>query len=103
MGSVRFETSKLRENKDKARDLAMKAAREKATALAASIEQTIGKAIKITEGSAGNQNYYSANYSNNTSVANFRSETTSVSETLATFAPGAIKVEAQVTVVFLLN
>lgn len=100
--SVKFETSKLRENKDKARDLAMKAAKEKATALAASINQTIGKAIKITEGSTGNQNYYSSNFSNNVS-SNITAETSSFSESVATFAPGAIKVEAQVTVVFLLN
>jgi uncharacterized protein len=50
VNSVKFETSKLRENKDKARDLAIKAAQEKAVALTASIGQTIGKAVRITEG-----------------------------------------------------
>ncbi len=104
INSVRFETSKLRENKDKARDLAMKAAREKASALAASINQTIGKAIKITEGSAPNQNYSSANFSNNSvALANATSSGGGFSESLATFAPGAIKVSAEVTVSFLLN
>lgn len=99
VNSVKFETSKLRENKDKARDLAMKAAQEKAVAMTASVGQTIGKAIKITEGNAVNQNYnYSANVSNNSvSVGG------SFSENIATFAPGSIKVEAQVTVSFLLN
>ncbi|MBP6005266.1 MAG: SIMPL domain-containing protein [Pyrinomonadaceae bacterium] len=100
--SVRFETSKLRENKDKARDMAMKAAREKATALAGAINQTIGKAIKITEINVSNVDYSGLN-SNSTVAANFVSGSTSVSESLATFAPGAIKVEAQVTVTFLLN
>lgn len=97
--SVKFETSKLREYKDKARDLAMKAAREKAAAMATSVGQTIGKAIRITEGNMANQNYsYSANVTSNTvSVGG------SFSEGVATFAPGAIKVEAQVTVSFLLN
>lgn len=97
--SVNFETSKLRENKDKARDLAMKAAREKASAMTASVGQTIGKAVRITEGNIANQNYgYSANITSNTvSIGG------SFSEGVATFAPGAIKVEAQVTVSFLLN
>lgn len=99
VNSVRFETSKLRENKDKAREMAMKAAQEKATALAGAIDQTIGKAIRITEGNTANQTYgYSVNATSNTvSVGgNF-------SESVATFAPGAIKVEAQVTVSFILK
>ena len=98
VNSVKFETSMLRENKDKARDLAMKAAQEKASAMATSIGQTIGKAIRVIEGNTANQNYsYSANLTSNTvSVGgNF-------SEGVATFAPGAIKVEAQVTISFLL-
>jgi uncharacterized protein len=98
VNSVKFETSKLRENKDKARDLAMKAAREKATALSASVGQTIGKAIRIVEGIVSNQNY-----SNLSANSNTVGTTGSFSESVATFAPGAIKVEAQVTVSFLLN
>jgi uncharacterized protein len=90
VSSVKFETSKLRENKDKARDMAMKAAREKAAAMAASVNQTIGKALEITEGSTANK-YIMGN-------ANVTANTTSVgstfSESVATFAPGAIKVEA---------
>jgi len=95
--SVKFETSKLRENKDKARDLAMKAAREKATAMSAAIGQTIGKAVRITEGVMDNRTYNSNITTNSISVGG------SFSESLATFAPGAIKIEAQVTVSFLLN
>lgn len=96
--SVRFETSKLRENKDSARNLAMKAAREKAAAMAASVGQTIGKAMMITEGNASPLLSYSANTMSNVVGAGGR-----FSEGVATFAPGAIKVEAQVTVSFLLN
>lgn len=97
VNSVKFETSKLRENKDKARDMAMKAAREKAVAMAASVGQTIGKAIRITEGNTSSQNY-------NLSVnSNISGTVGSFSQGVATFAPGAIKVEAQVTVSFLLN
>lgn len=99
VNSVKFETSKLRDNKDKARDLAMKAAREKAVAMTASVGQTVGKAVRITEGNTVKQNYnFSANATSNTvSVGG------SFSEGVATFAPGAIKVEAEVTVSFLLN
>jgi uncharacterized protein YggE len=77
----------------------MKAAREKAVAMTASIGQTIGKAVRVSEGNNPNQNYgYAANVTSNTvSVGG------SFSEAVATFAPGAIKVEAQVTVSFLLN
>lgn len=97
VNSVRFETSKLRENKDKAREMAMKAAKEKATTMAAAVGQNIGRAIKITEGNVGGQLMnYSAN-SNATGV------TGGFTESLVTFAPGAIKIEAQVTVSFQLN
>lgn len=96
--SVQFETSKLRETKDKAREMAIKAAKEKATAMTAAIGQTIGKAIKIVEGAVSNQGY--SNLSLNSRA--FAPGAT-FSEPLTTFAPGAIKVEAQVTVSFLLN
>jgi uncharacterized protein YggE len=99
VNSVSFETSKLREVKDKARDMAMKAAKEKATAMAGSIGQTIGKAVKITEGTVSNQ--YLSNLSANSNVTASRVAT--VTENLATFSPGTIKVEADVAVSFLLN
>ncbi len=98
INSVKFETSKLRENKDKARDLAMKAAREKAVAMATSVGQNIGKAIRITEGNTANPTISSPNFASN--VVGIGG---TFSQGVATFAPGAIKVEAQVTVSFLLN
>ena len=98
VNEVKFETSKLRENKDTAREMAMKAAKEKATAMAAALGQTIGKAIKIVEQNAGSQSF------TNLSVrANTMSMVGSFSENLASFSPGVIKVEAQVTVSFQLN
>jgi hypothetical protein len=97
VNSVSFQTSRLRENRDRARDMAMKAAREKAAAMAASVGQTIGKAVKITEGNSSGPSY-SQNVSSNS-----MSTSGSFSEGVATFAPGAIKVEAQVTASFLLN
>ncbi len=99
VNSISFQTSKLREHRDRARDMAMKAAREKAAAMAASVGQTIGKAVRITEGNTASPNY---NYSQNVS-SNSASTSGSFSEGVATFAPGAIKIEAQVTASFLLN
>ena len=98
VNSVRFETSKLRENKDKAREMAMKAAKEKATAMAAAVGQNIGRAIKITEGNVGGQSLM--NYSANSNSIGTSGDFT---ESLVTFAPGAIKIQAQVTVSFQLN
>ncbi len=98
VSNVKFETSKLRENRDKAREMAMKAAKEKATAMAAALGQTIGKAVKVTEGSTGGQGFTNLSVNSN-SIAT----TGSFSESVATFAPGAIKVEAHVTVSFQLN
>lgn len=98
VNSVSYQTSKLRENKDMARDMAMKAAKEKATAMAAAVGQNIGRAIKVTEGNLGGAslNNYALNSNSSRMTGGF-------SEPLVTFAPGAIKVEAQVTVSFQLN
>ena len=98
VNSVRFETSKLREHKDKAREMAMKAAKEKATSMAAAVGQNIGRAIRITEGNLGGQPLM--NYGAN---SNATGATGLFTESLVTFAPGAIKIEAQVTVSFQLN
>jgi uncharacterized protein YggE len=49
IGSVSYETSDLRKYRDQARDLAVKAAREKATALAQALGQDVGKAYSIDE------------------------------------------------------
>lgn len=97
--SVKFETSKLRENRDKAREMAMRAAREKAAAMAVAVGQTIGKAIRIIEGVNTNRDYSSNMMSNSNSLG----VGGTFSESVATFAPGAIKIEAQVTVSFTLN
>jgi uncharacterized protein len=107
VNSVRFEASNLRENKDKARDMAMKAAREKAAALAGSIGQRIGKALRISEVDSATLSYgvlsSSANSSANTFIQDGVGQSSLVGETLATFAPGAIKVDAKVSVTFLLE
>ncbi|HLJ26363.1 MAG TPA: SIMPL domain-containing protein [Candidatus Angelobacter sp.] len=47
--SIQYEVSDLRKYRDQARDLAMKAAHEKALALAKALDQQIGKAYSIEE------------------------------------------------------
>jgi uncharacterized protein YggE len=56
--SIRYETSDLRKYRDQARELAVKAAREKAHALAQALGQEIGKAQSIEE--MANYGYSSA-------------------------------------------
>jgi uncharacterized protein YggE len=92
---VDFRTSQLRKHKDEARALAIRAAKEKAAALAREIGQSIGKAHSISEeGERGSVN--SANYS--TRIGGSFSE-----DEGSTIAPGTIKVTARVVVSFVLN
>ncbi len=102
--NVKFETSRLIELREKAREMAMKAAYEKAKAMTAAIGQTVGKAIKINEGTASDKYYSNSNFAANSFIADgavTRQVTTT--SNLATFSAGSINVEASVTVVFRLN
>lgn len=99
INSVSFRSSQLRKHRDQARALAIKAAQEKATALAAEIGQKIGKAHSIEEespsaglrGGMMNQNAFAID----------GAETSASSE--GTLALGQIKVNARVTVRFILE
>ncbi len=95
--SVRFESSEMIAQRKRAREMAMKAAYEKASAMAGAINQTIGKAIHIAE-NVPNDSRYSNMSSNSTNFS-----TGPVTEPVATFSPGAIKISSQVSVTFLLN
>lgn len=99
INSIRFQTSQMRKYRDQARDLAMKAAREKAAALAGAVGQKIGKAITIEEEMPNTGNPAQANYSSN-AVSIDRSDST---ESEGTLALGLIKVSARVTVKFVLE
>ncbi|MET0645289.1 MAG: SIMPL domain-containing protein [Pyrinomonadaceae bacterium] len=95
INSISFQTSQMRKYRDQARALAMKAAQEKAVALAGAVGQKIGKAITIEEdvpGRGGLPPNLSAN-----SVSYDRSDST---ESEGTLALGLIKVSARVTVKF---
>ncbi|HEX8187122.1 MAG TPA: SIMPL domain-containing protein [Pyrinomonadaceae bacterium] len=94
INSISFSTSQMRKYRDQARAMAMKAAREKAAALAGAVGQTIGKAITIEEEAparAGAPNY----------LANAVSaDREGATDSEGTLALGLIKVSARVTVKF---
>lgn len=96
--SVRFESSELVDQRKKAREMAMKAAYEKASAMAGAVNQTIGKAIYIAETNPTDNRYLS-----NAVNSNISSGPVTVTQSVATFSPGSIKIASQVTVTFLLN
>lgn len=98
ISGVTFASSQLRKHKDEARAMAMRAAREKATALAAVIGQSVGKAVSIKEENVDGFRSPYANTSSNSFVVD-GSEVDSED----TFSVGTISVKAQVEVSFLLN
>jgi uncharacterized protein len=99
INSINFRSSQLRKHRDQARALAIKAAQEKATALAAEIGQKIGKAYSIEEESAGG-NLRAGMMAQNNSFAIDGAEASASEGTLAL---GQIKVNARVTVRFFLD
>jgi uncharacterized protein YggE len=104
---VKFETSKLIELREKAREMAMKAAHEKAKAMTAAIGQTVGKAIKINEGTSSNTYFRTGSLNSNFNLpfelVGEKSTRVSTNTNLATFSAGTINVEATVTIVFRLD
>ena len=99
INSINFSTSQMRRHRDQARAMAMKAAQEKAAALAGAVGQKIGKAITIEEEAATRGNPSALNYSSN-AVSTDRDGSTDSEGTLAL---GLIKVSARVTVKFVLE
>ncbi|HVF67579.1 MAG TPA: SIMPL domain-containing protein [Pyrinomonadaceae bacterium] len=96
INTVSFRSSQMRKYRDQARDMAMRAAREKAAALAGAVGQKIGKAYSIEEDSPAPRPYAAQNVMSNAS--SFESDSSSASE--GTLALGRIKISARVTVKF---
>ena len=95
LSNVEFRDSKIRQHRDQARAMAIKAAQEKANLLAREIGQSIGPAYSITE--AGAVPFAAVQ---NVSVNAGRSFSDDAESAIA---PGSISVSAQVTVSFRLN
>lgn len=106
VSDVTFRASQMRKYMDEARALAMRAAREKASALAGEVGQRIGKAINITEvgmtvssAYGEDSNGTASNYSNTSSAEIGRN----IPDNQGTIAPGMISITARVKVSFELN
>ncbi len=93
-----FRNSELRKHRDKARALAMKAAQEKAVAMAAELGQKVGKAQSIVEGSTGG--YYWSHRGGGAMSQNVMQDVGPASAGTEGFAPGQITISANVTVTF---
>jgi len=101
INSITFQTSQMRKYRDQARDMAMKAAQEKATALAAAVGQKIGRAYSIEEDfDRGRGSSQLANAMSNNSISVERGGESSSDGTLSI---GMISVSATVAVKFELN
>ena len=94
-------TSQLRKYRDEARAKAIRAAKEKADALATELGAKVGKPYSITEGSDYNWRLTSNAISNSQTTATVDDQQ---GDGIApTFAPGTISVSASVTVAFILE
>lgn len=95
--AIYYEVSDLRKYRDQARELAVKAAREKAQALAKVLGQDVGKAYSIDEPEYGYE--YSAGLMANTEYEHAKAPAKSGPST----APGEHTISASIVVVFDLN
>jgi uncharacterized protein YggE len=101
---IQFRTTELRKHRDTARALAIKAAREKAIALAAELNQVVGKAYRISEYSSGWQYPYGwGSMSANASINQNSVSSGSATAGEGTLALGQITVSASVSVSFVLR
>jgi uncharacterized protein YggE len=103
---VDFRTTELRKHRDQARAMAIKAAKEKAIALAGELGQKIGKPRSINEGGGGHWSSYNrwwgqsgGGWMTQNSIQSAPSSRGS-SDSDTGLAPGMIGVQASVTVVF---
>ncbi len=99
---VQFRTTELRKYRDQARALAIKAAQEKASALAGELGQKIGEPQTIEENYSGWRSWYDYRWGGSMSMAQNVVQNVGGSEPLAdgTVAPGQISVTARVSVTF---
>ncbi|HMJ91884.1 MAG TPA: SIMPL domain-containing protein [Candidatus Acidoferrum sp.] len=100
---ITFKSSALRKHRDQARSMAIRAAKEKATALAGELGMKVGKPFTITENGG---NYFPTYRSSGRGNALMNAQISVASDVPAaevvqgTFAPGQISIEANVSVVF---
>ncbi|MDD5454328.1 MAG: SIMPL domain-containing protein [Candidatus Ratteibacteria bacterium] len=101
---IQFRTTELREYRDQARALAIKAAQEKANDLAKALGQKVGKPHTIREDQAGwwswYNNWWGSRWGGNMMSQNIVQNAGGTSETESTIELGQINVNARITVSF---
>lgn len=98
---IEFRSSELRKHRDAARDMAIVAAREKAARMAATLNEKIGRPLKIEEQS--NSSWFGANSFGNQSIR-YDDASNSGGESGSSFSAGRMAITARIAVVFeLLN
>ena len=98
---IEFQTTKLKDYRDQARELALLAAKEKAGKMAKVLGQSLGPPIKISENAYFPPSYYGLNAQVQTQVANDNYRGTG--QPAETVALGKIAVRANVSVIFQLK
>jgi uncharacterized protein YggE len=98
---VTFGTSELRKHRDQARALALRAAKEKATAMAAELGEALGRVQKIDEGEARWWSPYGFWGGRGLgAMQNVTQQAGGAPESVGGVAPGTIAIEASVKVTF---
>ncbi len=101
---IEFRTTELRRHRDRARALAIQAAREKATAMAREAGLVVGEPISINEGYVGWYSWYGSSWWGSTrgpvSQNVFQSAGGEAARSAGGIAPGQITVNARVTMSF---
>jgi uncharacterized protein YggE len=101
---VQFRTTELRKHRDEARALAIKAAREKAEALAGGLGQRVGKPHMIREDQAGwwswYNNWWGSRWGRSSMAQNVVQSYSGQTQSDSSIALGQINVNARVTVSF---
>jgi uncharacterized protein YggE len=104
---IRFRTTELREHRDEARALAIRAAKEKAEALAAELDQGVGAPKTIQEVQSGwwsgYNSWWGSSWGNGMSQNVIQELGTGVIAGEGSLAPGQISITAKVSVVFQLT
>lgn len=104
---IQFRTTELRKHKDAARTLAIRAAREKAVAMAAELDQKVGEPYAINEEQSGWWSGYGAGWGSAGALGMTQNVVQNAGGesvvTEGTLAPGQISVTARVTVSFALE
>jgi uncharacterized protein len=103
--NINFRTSELRKHRDKARDMAVRAAREKAEAMAGALGSSLAYVTDIQEQDTRWWNYYNSGWggSSRAMTQNAMQNAGGNSPSATSTAPGQIAVDARVRISFALQ